>query len=48
MCGITGMLGNPEVSVVQKMMSYLTHRGPDGTGVWHDESVALGHNRLYS
>ena len=46
MCGITGMLGNPEVSVVQKMMSYLTHRGPDGTGVWHDESVALGHNRL--
>ena len=46
MCGITGMLGNPDPGIVKSMMSYLTHRGPDGTGVWSDEEVALGHNRL--
>ena len=46
MCGITGMLGNPDPGIVKSMMSYLTHRGPDGTGVWFDEEVALGHNRL--
>ena len=40
------MLGNPDPGIVKSMMSYLDHRGPDGTGVWFDEEVALGHNRL--
>ena len=46
MCGISGMLGNPDPGIVRSMMSFLTHRGPDGTGVWFDEDIALGHNRL--
>jgi asparagine synthase (glutamine-hydrolysing) len=28
------------------MVGILTHRGPDGKGLWSDEKIALGHNRL--
>ncbi|MGB1365822.1 MAG: asparagine synthase (glutamine-hydrolyzing) [Candidatus Poseidoniaceae archaeon] len=46
MCGLAGMLGAPEPSTVKKMIQLQNHRGPDGSGFWHDESVCLGHARL--
>ena len=46
MCGLAGMLGAPEPSIVKKMIQYQNHRGPDGFGFWHDDSVCLGHTRL--
>ena len=46
MCGISGMLGNPDNSVVHRMVSVLNHRGPDGSGHWNDENISLGHSRL--
>jgi asparagine synthase (glutamine-hydrolysing) len=46
MCGLSGMLGSPEPSIVKKMILLQQHRGPDGSGVWHDNSVCLGHARL--
>ena len=46
MCGISGMLGAPEPSIVKKMIHLQHHRGPDGSGIWTDDSVCLGHARL--
>lgn len=46
MCGISGMFSSPDNSVVNQMVAILQHRGPDGSGVWFDESISLGHNRL--
>ena len=40
------MLGAPEPSIVKKMNQLQHHRGPDGSGIWHDASVCLGHTRL--
>jgi len=48
MCGIAGILGpnaiDPTVAV--RMASCLSHRGPDGDGLWADGPVALAHRRL--
>ena len=46
MCGISGMLGNPDNSVVHRMVKSLNHRGPDGSGYWNDDNISLGHSRL--
>jgi asparagine synthase (glutamine-hydrolysing) len=46
MCGISGMFGSPEPSVVKSMTRLQHHRGPDGTGFWDDEHISLGHSRL--
>ena len=46
MCGISGMFGMPDTSVVDRMVGILAHRGPDGNGSWSDSMIALGHNRL--
>jgi len=55
MCGITGMLDRrarladaPLVAAVRAMNEMLTHRGPDGDGIWSDATVGLafGHRRL--
>ena len=46
MCGISGMFSSPDDSVVNQMVKILAHRGPDGSGVWSDEVISLGHNRL--
>jgi asparagine synthase (glutamine-hydrolysing) len=52
MCGIVGVLSisDFEVSItaLPKMVSALTHRGPNDVGHWHDDSagIALGHRRL--
>jgi len=50
MCGIAGIVGlkNKEFSKTKigLMTESLKHRGPDATGVFVDEGVALGHLRL--
>jgi asparagine synthase (glutamine-hydrolysing) len=51
MCGIAGILSSdgldasaPDYAV--RMRDVLTHRGPDGAGLWVDDYVALAHRRL--
>lgn len=50
MCGITGILHLNGQTVSQdeliRMMIQLKHRGPDGQGVFQDNNIALGHQRL--
>jgi asparagine synthase (glutamine-hydrolysing) len=51
MCGIGGVLSfNQKVDItsIQNMISTLHHRGPDGEGVWLNDSqqIGLGHKRL--
>ncbi|MDQ7991607.1 MAG: asparagine synthase (glutamine-hydrolyzing) [Propionicimonas sp.] len=49
MCGICGTHSPgsvPEVDAVTAMMAAIGHRGPDGSGYYRDERVALGHVRL--
>lgn len=51
MCGICGQLFfHPESpidsQVIERMKGALSHRGPDGQGVWIRNSVGMGHARL--
>lgn len=51
MCGIAGLyrasgLAPLDPLVVDAMTTSLVHRGPDGSGVFTGECVALGHRRL--
>ena len=51
MCGIAGIFhcGTPkpvDPERVGRMCEALVHRGPDGSGVWTDRGVGLGHRRL--
>src|SRR5205814_9160270 len=48
MCGIAGFSGSdPEARrTVAAMIAALAHRGPDGSGIFVDLGIALGHCRL--
>ncbi|GAA4942969.1 asparagine synthase (glutamine-hydrolyzing) [Algibacter agarivorans] len=47
MCGIAGIIGNKATEdSLGKMLSVQHHRGPDFTGKFLNNNVALGHNRL--
>jgi asparagine synthase (glutamine-hydrolysing) len=50
MCGIVGYLnknGSPgESFIIDRMTSWLTHRGPHGNGIHIDGNVSIGHRRL--
>ncbi len=52
MCGIAGIVSFTEpidsrsLDAVTHMIEAQSHRGPDGTGCYHDSHVALGHRRL--
>ncbi len=47
MCGIAGIRGKDAVARVKKLLPLVSHRGPDGEGVWSKCSYfALGHRRL--
>ena len=51
MCGIAGIVspGRPPASLtaaVEHMCAALHHRGPDGTGTYVADGIALGHTRL--
>jgi len=50
MCGISGFLlhgikGDPQ-EIARCLLRVLNHRGPDGNGIWSDESIVLTQNRL--
>lgn len=46
MCGIAGIWGRSDESLVQRMMERLVHRGPDAEGMYTDRVGSLGHRRL--
>jgi asparagine synthase (glutamine-hydrolysing) len=50
MCGISGIFdrsGNPvDRDVLEKMISIMSHRGPDGEGRFVSGGIGLGHRRL--
>ena len=45
MCGINGVTKRDR-KLVERMNAATAHRGPDGVGVYEDEHVTFGHNRL--
>ncbi|MEJ6475593.1 asparagine synthase (glutamine-hydrolyzing) [Pseudoalteromonas piscicida] len=46
MCGINGIQGSNDLSLITKMNDAISHRGPDGNGVFQNKNTALGHVRL--
>jgi asparagine synthase (glutamine-hydrolysing) len=46
MCGISGIAGRSDPTLIQRMTDLLAHRGPDGEGFHHGPGVSLGHRRL--
>jgi asparagine synthase (glutamine-hydrolysing) len=46
MCGIGGMLGQPDRAVLSRMIDLMKHRGPDGQGIFADDDCGLAHARL--
>jgi asparagine synthase (glutamine-hydrolysing) len=51
MCGIVGVVARDPYDVVdaarlRRMRDVITHRGPDGEGLWIERNVGLGHRRL--
>ena len=46
MCGIAGFTGSWAPSLASAMGGAISHRGPDGSGLWSEDGVALGHRRL--
>lgn len=47
MCGIFGVVGMAvERELAQACTDRLTHRGPDGSGLWQEGLATLGHRRL--
>jgi len=46
MCGICGMVGQPDAVSLRRMASAMVHRGPDDDGFWVDDRAALGFRRL--
>lgn len=51
MCGIAGIFHGEtpkpvDPARVARMCDAMVHRGPDGSGVWTDHGIGLGHRRL--
>ncbi len=50
MCGISGFINfdnnKIDVEVLNKMLEYQAHRGPDASGIYYDNYVGFAHNRL--
>ncbi len=50
MCGISGasinLIGKDPKPILQSMNSVVTHRGPDGEGIYFDNFMGLTHTRL--
>lgn len=46
MCGIAGYVGRFEPALLGRMNRAQGHRGPDGSGEWHDAQAGLAHVRL--
>ena len=46
MCGIAGIYGVSDDTIVRKMCDAIAHRGPDGQGYFTDSNITLGNRRL--
>jgi asparagine synthase (glutamine-hydrolysing) len=46
MCGIAGIIGAGRQEAIGKMTDALVHRGPDDSGYYVDDHIALGQRRL--
>ena len=51
MCGIFGLIdfengAEKNRTLVEKATDLMSHRGPDGRGVWVRDAAAFGHRRL--
>ena len=46
MCGIVGLAGVEDASLVRRMAETVAHRGPDGEGFFVGDGVSLGMRRL--
>jgi asparagine synthase (glutamine-hydrolysing) len=47
MCGIAGIVSqSADLELIGPMTRALSHRGPDGSGIWSDGLCSLGHRRL--
>lgn len=47
MCGIYGVIEKKiDRELAMKCLNTMTHRGPDGFGLWQEDGVTLGHRRL--
>lgn len=46
MCGIAGYMGKGTRDQLASMLTATSHRGPDARGIFIDENVGLGQNRL--
>jgi len=46
MCGIAGYVGRFDPTLLAQMSRAQGHRGPDGSGEWHDDGAGLSHVRL--
>jgi asparagine synthase (glutamine-hydrolysing) len=46
MCGIVGVIGLGDKSLIKDMANSIAHRGPDQDGFYVDKNVSLGHRRL--
>ena len=52
MSAITGIFYRDSRTVkpelIKKMNNRFSHRGPDGSAIWHDRPIALGHQMLWT
>lgn len=46
MCGICGIYGIEDKSLIEKMLLVLKHRGPDDKGIYTNIKISMGHARL--
>lgn len=47
MCGIYGVIHKKmDRETAMRCLNTMTHRGPDGFGLWQEDDVTLGHRRL--
>lgn len=46
MCGIAGIMGSRRADAIKKMTDIMIHRGPDDSGYYIDDDIALGQRRL--
>ncbi len=46
MCGIAGIMGSQRGEAIHKMTDVMIHRGPDDSGFFQDDDIALGQRRL--
>ena len=46
MCGIAGYLGPKREGLLDRMVNAIRSRGPDGSGVFSNADIEIGHTRL--